>query len=306
MVNGVRQLQALIDKKKMFITESSIRSDLHLEDAEGTDCLPTTTIFKELAKMGSGVRIRLHPSDSNHKYLLCLNHLHHLNPSRNNICVHTKRKQRKGSKSCHDEIKHGRKVYPTFNDPLLVAAGLACNVNDSDGFIRQDDDLMFDTGVLDDDDEVFVDVTTGEKDEQSTKIDDSTTGEAVTTAGVEAKPKAKGIVFHDQEEHVSVSKPTFSVTQPSIKDKGKAMMEADRLLAERIQTRERGELTYEEKGKLFMEIHGKEGKHFDAFKSNKKEKQTLPYQAQKEKVKCSTYLSTWEDTNTIQLMDKRL
>ncbi|GJS80426.1 hypothetical protein Tco_0325763, partial [Tanacetum coccineum] len=34
MVNGVRQLQALIDKKKMFITESSIRSDLHLEDAE--------------------------------------------------------------------------------------------------------------------------------------------------------------------------------------------------------------------------------------------------------------------------------
>ncbi|GKA72035.1 hypothetical protein Tco_0778251 [Tanacetum coccineum] len=52
MVNGVRQLQALIDKKKMIITESSIRSDLHLEDAEGTDCLPTTTIFEELAKMG--------------------------------------------------------------------------------------------------------------------------------------------------------------------------------------------------------------------------------------------------------------
>ncbi|GJZ73230.1 putative ribonuclease H-like domain-containing protein [Tanacetum coccineum] len=52
MVNGVRQLQALNDKKKMIITESSIRSDLHLEDAEGTDCLPTTTIFEELAKMG--------------------------------------------------------------------------------------------------------------------------------------------------------------------------------------------------------------------------------------------------------------
>ncbi|GKE48193.1 hypothetical protein Tco_1479451 [Tanacetum coccineum] len=51
-VNEVRQLQALIDKKKMIITESSIRSDLHLEDAEGTDCLPTTTIFEELAKMG--------------------------------------------------------------------------------------------------------------------------------------------------------------------------------------------------------------------------------------------------------------
>ncbi|GKA50629.1 hypothetical protein Tco_0743702 [Tanacetum coccineum] len=32
-VNGERQLQALIDKKKVIITETSIRSDLHLEDA---------------------------------------------------------------------------------------------------------------------------------------------------------------------------------------------------------------------------------------------------------------------------------
>ncbi|GJT05016.1 hypothetical protein Tco_0839478 [Tanacetum coccineum] len=51
-VNGVRQLQALVDKKRVIITESSIRSDLHLDDAEGTDCLPTATIFEELARMG--------------------------------------------------------------------------------------------------------------------------------------------------------------------------------------------------------------------------------------------------------------
>ncbi|GKA46743.1 hypothetical protein Tco_0739626 [Tanacetum coccineum] len=51
-VNGERQLQALIDKKKVIITETSIRSDLHLEDAGGTDCLPTATIFEELARMG--------------------------------------------------------------------------------------------------------------------------------------------------------------------------------------------------------------------------------------------------------------
>ncbi|GJV00453.1 hypothetical protein Tco_1329723 [Tanacetum coccineum] len=110
---------------------------------------------------------------------------------------------------------------------------------------RQDEDLMFDTRVLDGD-EMFVDATTGEKDEHSTKIDDSTAGEAVTTAGVEdsvaltipttveetlaqtlmeikaAKPKAKEIVFHDLEKQVS--KPTVSVTQPSIKDKGKGIM----------------------------------------------------------------------------------
>ncbi|GJT05484.1 hypothetical protein Tco_0839946 [Tanacetum coccineum] len=51
-VNGVRQLQALFDKKRVIVTESSIRRDLHLDDAEGTDCLPTATIFEELARMG--------------------------------------------------------------------------------------------------------------------------------------------------------------------------------------------------------------------------------------------------------------
>ncbi|GJV93562.1 hypothetical protein Tco_1541375 [Tanacetum coccineum] len=44
-VNGERQIQALVDKKKVIITETSIRSDLKLNDAEGTDCLPTATIF---------------------------------------------------------------------------------------------------------------------------------------------------------------------------------------------------------------------------------------------------------------------
>ncbi|GJY25030.1 hypothetical protein Tco_0399756 [Tanacetum coccineum] len=51
-VNGERQIQALIDKKKVIITETSIRSDLYLEDAGGIDCLPTTTNFEELARMG--------------------------------------------------------------------------------------------------------------------------------------------------------------------------------------------------------------------------------------------------------------
>ncbi|GJZ31600.1 hypothetical protein Tco_0576647 [Tanacetum coccineum] len=50
-VNGERQLQALVDKKKVILTETSIRSDLHLEDASGIDCLPTAIIFEELARM---------------------------------------------------------------------------------------------------------------------------------------------------------------------------------------------------------------------------------------------------------------
>ncbi|GJS45807.1 hypothetical protein Tco_0595928 [Tanacetum coccineum] len=51
-VNGERQIQALVDKKKVIITETSIRSDLKLDDAEGTECLPNDVIFEQLTLMG--------------------------------------------------------------------------------------------------------------------------------------------------------------------------------------------------------------------------------------------------------------
>ncbi|GJW32140.1 putative ribonuclease H-like domain-containing protein [Tanacetum coccineum] len=51
-VNGEVQLQALVDGKKIIITESTVRRDLQLEDAEGVDCLPNATIFEQLALIG--------------------------------------------------------------------------------------------------------------------------------------------------------------------------------------------------------------------------------------------------------------
>ncbi|GKC88530.1 hypothetical protein Tco_1149179 [Tanacetum coccineum] len=52
-VNGKVQSQALVDGKKIIITESIVRRDLQLEDAEGVDCLPNATIFEQLTLMGS-------------------------------------------------------------------------------------------------------------------------------------------------------------------------------------------------------------------------------------------------------------
>ncbi|GKB24201.1 hypothetical protein Tco_0863602 [Tanacetum coccineum] len=52
-VNRERQIHAIVDKKKVIISETSIRSDLKLDDAEGTYCLPTATIFAELERMGT-------------------------------------------------------------------------------------------------------------------------------------------------------------------------------------------------------------------------------------------------------------
>ncbi|GJY19590.1 hypothetical protein Tco_0391081 [Tanacetum coccineum] len=52
-INRERQIQALVDKKKVIITETSIKSDLKLDDAEGTDCLPTAINFAELERISA-------------------------------------------------------------------------------------------------------------------------------------------------------------------------------------------------------------------------------------------------------------
>ncbi|GKA99489.1 hypothetical protein Tco_0827483 [Tanacetum coccineum] len=52
-VNGERQIQSLVDKKKVIITEKSMRIDLTLEDAEGTECLPNDVIFKQFILMSA-------------------------------------------------------------------------------------------------------------------------------------------------------------------------------------------------------------------------------------------------------------
>ncbi|GJV41769.1 putative ribonuclease H-like domain-containing protein [Tanacetum coccineum] len=47
-----QELHALVDGKKIIISEASVRRDLKLEDEEGIDCLPNSTIFEQLALMG--------------------------------------------------------------------------------------------------------------------------------------------------------------------------------------------------------------------------------------------------------------
>ncbi|GJR93969.1 hypothetical protein Tco_0266143 [Tanacetum coccineum] len=245
---------------------------------------------------------------------------------------------------------------------------------------RHDDELMFDTRVLDAD-EMLVEAKVDKKDEQSTKLDDSTAGEVVTTASVEGsaalttieeitlaqiliqikaakpkvvttaattttttRPKARGVVVQESSEFRAPQE-----AQPSIsKDKGKgimiepevplkrkdqialdeqiardiqakldaelieeqklarkqeeeanialieswentqAMMKADRLLAERLHSKEREELTDEEKGKLFMELMEKRRKHFAALRAQEKRNRP-PTKAQK-RTQMSTYL----------------
>ncbi|GJT98794.1 ribonuclease H-like domain-containing protein [Tanacetum coccineum] len=57
-INGEQQLSALVDGKKIIITEATIKRDLQLEDADGVDCLPNATIFEHLKLMGADARFK--------------------------------------------------------------------------------------------------------------------------------------------------------------------------------------------------------------------------------------------------------
>nr|GEU36918.1 ribonuclease H-like domain-containing protein [Tanacetum cinerariifolium] len=48
--NDVVRLQALIDRKKVVITEDTIRQDLRLDDVDGVECLPNEEIFADMVR----------------------------------------------------------------------------------------------------------------------------------------------------------------------------------------------------------------------------------------------------------------
>ncbi|GJY34681.1 hypothetical protein Tco_0419150 [Tanacetum coccineum] len=51
-INGEVQLHALVDGKKIIITEGTVRRDLQLADKDGVYCLLNSTIFEQLVLMG--------------------------------------------------------------------------------------------------------------------------------------------------------------------------------------------------------------------------------------------------------------
>ncbi|GKB94551.1 putative reverse transcriptase domain-containing protein, partial [Tanacetum coccineum] len=126
---------------------------------------------------------------------------------------------------------------------------------------RQEDELMFDTGVLDVN-EMPVEAKIDEKDKESTKLDDSTAGEAVTTASVEDTYrfllKRKDQIALDEQVARDIQakldaelieeqrlarkqEEEANITLIELWENTQAMMEADRLLAERFQSKEREE-----------------------------------------------------------------
>ncbi|GJV76001.1 hypothetical protein Tco_1507585 [Tanacetum coccineum] len=465
IVNGERQIQALVDKKKVIISKTSIRSDLKLDDAEGTDCLPTATIFAELERMGyenllnkliTFYKAILSPSPW--KFLI-LPYCNALNldggvkflmyPRFVQVFLDKQVEGMSKYKGVYVTPSHTKKVFANMKRPCKGFSGRVTPLF-STMMVQATEDMEPTTEETTPEEHVSTpsydpplsgedrmqlaelmslctnlqekvldlekaktaqakEITSLKKREdaskQERKIEDLdadaeeiefekiTTARAsvvipdelkscfkllieiktakpkpVTTAATtvtSVRPRAKGIIFHDQEEQVPASTKTFSSSQsqlPQVKDKGKgkmvepevplkkkdqvaldeemarnleaqlqaelieeerlarqkeeeanialieswdntqAMMEADFELAQRLQAEEQGEITIEERSRLFVELMNRRKKHFAKLRAEEIRRKP-PTKAQKRN-QMSTYLKNMAGYKHSQLKSK--
>ncbi|GJW62798.1 hypothetical protein Tco_0112133 [Tanacetum coccineum] len=163
-------------------------------------------------------------------------------------------KQLENRRKSKDASKQGRKIKDLDADAEVTLVNETQEMND--------DNLMFDTSVLEEHEIEFekvveepvvsVATTTKSIPVSATEVVTTTSASVVipdeltlaqtlieiktakpkpvttaTTTVTSVKPRAKGIIFHDQEEHVSLSTKIFSFSQSQlsqVKDKGKGKM----------------------------------------------------------------------------------
>ncbi|GJV34642.1 hypothetical protein Tco_1395042 [Tanacetum coccineum] len=175
----------------------------------------------------------------------------------------------------------------------LFKVGKTAQVVSSEDEGRYDDAQMFDTDVFNGE-EVIAEQDVVEK-EVSTVDPVTTAGEVVTTASVE--------VTEEEEQARLAREKAEEVKEANISwDNVQAMIEADRLLAERLQAREEEELTDKEKARLFVELLEKKKKHVAALRAQEKRNKP-PTKAQK-KSTMSTYLKHMAGYKQSQLKNK--
>ncbi|GJS74965.1 retrovirus-related pol polyprotein from transposon TNT 1-94 [Tanacetum coccineum] len=259
-------IQALVDKKKVIITKTSMRSDLKLDDAEGTNCLPTATIFAELERMGLEIESLKRRVKS-------------LEKRRKSRTPGFKRLRKVGSAS---RVESSNDVSLGAQDDASKQGRKIVDLDaDAEG-------IKFEKVV----EEPVVSVDTTTKSILVSAADPITTaGEVVTTASANVeipneltlaqtsieiktvkpkpvtttaasvtsvRPRAKGNVFHDHEEQVPASIKTFSSSQsplPQVKDKGKG-----KVVEPEVPLKKKDQIVLDEE--LALRLHAEEQAEF--------------------------------------------
>ncbi|GKE55315.1 hypothetical protein Tco_1494500 [Tanacetum coccineum] len=176
---------------------------------------------------------------------------------------------------------------------------------------RYDDAQMFDTDVFNGE-EVFVAEQSERVGEEVVSTAEVSAVATITTEEItlaqalaelrSAKPKV--VLQAEKEEQAKLAREKAEEVKEANISWGnvQAMIEADRLLAERLQAREQEELTDEDKARLFVELLEKRKKHFAALRAQEKRNKP-PTKAQK-KSTMSTYLKPMPGYKKSQLKNK--
>ncbi|GJX38265.1 retrovirus-related pol polyprotein from transposon TNT 1-94 [Tanacetum coccineum] len=187
-------------KKKVNITETSIRSDLNLEDTGGTDFLPTTTIFEEPARTGAKTTAWNEFNSTMASAIICLAINQKFNLSK--------------------YIFDAMRMYPNRGGKLLILYADA-----EVTIVDETQEIMIttydDTYVLEEQEK-----DVAEK-EVSAADPVTTVGEFVTssaTTNTTTRPKARGVVVQEPSEFKTTSLSLQASQLPQAKDKGKGIM----------------------------------------------------------------------------------
>nr|GEW00882.1 hypothetical protein [Tanacetum cinerariifolium] len=252
-INGEVQLENLVDGKKVIITESTIRRDLQLEDPEGVDCLPNDAIFEQLTLMGTMVSV-----------ITCL-----ATNQKFNFSKYIFESMVKNLDNVNKFLMYPRKDFSGRETPLfptmMVQAQEEIVNEEMDDSLERDTTTTTSLDVEQDRCNIFKTqskATTNKPGSQGTSsvttavttptisIDEVTLAQALTELKL-TKPKAKA--QQEVEANIALIESYDDV---------QAKINADYLLAERLQVKEQQQLNDGETAKLFMQLLEKKRKFF--------------------------------------------
>nr|GEW22061.1 hypothetical protein [Tanacetum cinerariifolium] len=215
-INEKAQLQAIVDGNNVLITKSTIRRDLQLEDAEGVDYLPTAAIFELLTLIGYEKLLE--------KLTFYKNRVLDLETTKTTQAMKIEslkrrvKKLEKRQKSRTHKLKRLYKVGLSTRVKSYTDEEILFNVADLRGeelFVSQEVNVATATTTAATIDDITLAQVLAESKSAKTKA-------SIKIIAVNSRPKAKGIIIHDQDQAPT---PTVSLKQPShVKDKGKGKM----------------------------------------------------------------------------------
>ncbi|GJT73954.1 putative ribonuclease H-like domain-containing protein [Tanacetum coccineum] len=282
-------IQALVNNKKMIITKTSIRTNLKLEDAEGTDCLPTATIFVELERMrkqrkDSGPIEPIPDKPTNEETISTPS----CDPPQSgedrlqltelmNLCTKLQKQvldlEEAKTAQANEIASLKKRVKQLEQRKKSRTSGLKRKIADLDADAEV---TMIDKTQERNDNEVnAADPVTTASEVVTTANAEVTTGSAPTTT-IDELTLAQTLIEIKAAKPKAIITAATTTTTTRLKARGvvvqesnntQAMIEADRLLAERLQTKEQEELADEEKVRLIVDILEKRKKHFTALRA---------------------------------------